>query len=452
MEGRSRVLFLDHVGVLGGAELALVDVVLAYRETSTVLLFADGPFRERLVREGIRVEVIDGNKALQGVRRETRWPGVRASWQAMALAMRITRLARTHDFIHANSQKAFVIGCLAGALARRPVIWDLNDLLIPEHFSRTNIWFDVVLANHLAARVIANSQASAKALVAQGGRVDKVRVVYNGISSAPFDRVSDRELATVASELGLGRVPTIGVFGRLAEWKGQHIALKALAHIPRAHLLLVGDALFGEQRYATALRRQASDLGVADRVHFLGFRSDVPRLMRFVDIVLHTSTAPEPFGRVIVEGMLARRPVVATRAGGVEEIIRDGETGVMVSPGDHEALAAALRQLLDDPGRTAEIADAGRRDAEMRFTVDAMVNGMTRYMEEIVCSCAWSSSTTTTRPISRSASRAPSPSAIRTWKSSLWMMARRMDRWRSSIVIADASRCCARTTAAWCPP
>ncbi len=386
---RSRVLFIDHVGVLGGAELALFDVVRAYRHTSTVLLFADGPFRRRLEAADIRVEVIEGGDVLHGIRRETAWPGVRAAARVLSLASKVTRLAREHDFIHANSQKAFVVGCLAGTLARRPVIWDLNDLLTADHFSRTNIWLDVVLANYCSARVIANSRASAEALVARGGRRDTVRVVYPGIQSAPFDAVTAADLDGLHQELGINGAPAIGLFGRLAEWKGQHVAIAAVAAIPDVHLLLVGDALFGEQAYATRLRRQVAALGLKDRVHFLGFRPDIPRLMQFSRIVLHTSIAPEPFGRVIVEGMLASRPVVATRAGGVEEILEDGVTGLMVEPGDPQALEQALRGLLDDPGRAARIAMAGRVDAEARFTVDAMVGGMTHFMEEVAGNAGW---------------------------------------------------------------
>lgn len=383
MSARSRVLFLDHVGSLGGAELALLDVVAAYRDTSTVALFADGPLRQRLERAGARVEVIEGGQALQAVRRETRWPGMDAVSGALSLAMRVRALARDHHCIHANSQKAFAIGCLAGSLARRPVVWDLNDLLIPEHFSRLNIRMDVALANTVASRVIANSHASADALVAQGGPRDKIRVVHQGIDKAPFDAVTSADLMALRQELQLGPVPLIGLFGRLCRWKGQHVALEALASVPDAHLLLVGEALFGEQPYELLLRRRSEELGVADRVHFLGFRSDIPRLMRFVDVVLHTSTAPEPFGRVIVEGMLARRPVIATRAGGVSEILEQGITGWMVAPGDAGELARVLRLVLDDRLTTERVALAGRAAAETRFTVEAMVSGKSRCMEEL---------------------------------------------------------------------
>lgn len=381
---RSRILFLDHVGALGGAELALIDVARAYRHTSTFVLFADGPFRERLAAAGVRVEILEGGHALHSVRRETRWPGLRAAAQVVTLAAQVAERAGRYDAIHANSQKAFVVACLAGLVARRPVIWDLNDLLLPEHFSRTNIMLDVLLANHCAVRVIANSRASADALLARGGRGDKVRVVYNGLDPGPFDAVSDAEIAQARQELGLDGQPVIGVFGRLAEWKGQHVALEALAELDGVHLLLVGDALFGERPYAESLKRRCEALGIADRVHFLGFRADIPRLMRLVQVVLHTSTAPEPFGRVIVEGMLARRPVVATRAGGVGEILADGATGLLVPPGEPRRLARAVQCLLGDPAFAARLAAAGRAEAEARFTVEAMVEAMTQSMEEVV--------------------------------------------------------------------
>lgn len=380
---RSRALFVDHVGALGGAELALMDVAQSYRDTSTFLLFADGPFRERLTRLGVNVEVIEGGDALHSVRRETGWPGISAALEVMTLAWRTARIARKHDFLHANSQKAFVIACLAGLLARKPVLWDLNDLLLPQHFSRSNIKLDVLLANWFAVRVIANSQASAKALIAQGGNGEKVRVVYNGIDGAPFSAVKEEEIEAARQELRLAGKRMVGVFGRLAEWKGQHIAIEAMTRVPDVQLLLVGDALFGEQAYADRLKAQVERLGLSDRVHFLGFRSDIPRLMRMVDVVLHTSIDPEPFGRVIVEGMLAGRPVIATRAGGVEEIIAHGRTGVLVEPGNPVELADAINALFADPARASAIAEAGCLDAEQRFTVEANVAAMSEQMEAV---------------------------------------------------------------------
>jgi glycosyltransferase involved in cell wall biosynthesis len=277
----------------------------------------------------------------------------------LELTRRVAKLARGYDVLYANSQKALPIGVLAGKLTNRPVIWHLHDMLLANHFSRAHRWLAVALANRLVAQVIANSRAIAMAFVQSGGRAERVRVVYNGTDSRMFESVTPTKTDALRQELGLAGVPIVGAFGRLAPWKGQHVLPEALVRLPRVHAILVGEALFGEHDYAEALREQAETMGVADRVRFLGFRQDVPALMRLSDVVVHTSIAPEPFGRVIVEGMLACKPVVATRAGGTVEIIENGVSGVLVPPGNADALAGILTDLLADASRGHGLAKAG---------------------------------------------------------------------------------------------
>jgi glycosyltransferase involved in cell wall biosynthesis len=115
---------------------------------------------------------------------------------------------------------------------------------------------------------------------------------------------------------------------------------------------------------------------VQDRVHFLGFRRDIPELLHVVDAVVHTSIAAEPFGRVVVEGMLAGRPVVATRAGGVLEIIDDGRTGLLVPPGDAAALAQVLARIQAQPEAFREMAAAGQADAQTRFALSSVLQAV----------------------------------------------------------------------------
>ncbi len=377
-----KVLFLDHAGVLGGAELYLLDLVKSFKD-SKVLLFSDGPFRERLVRAGVDVELVRASRAVTGVSREDKGGGgVRAVPGLLRLVERIARRARQFDVIFANSQKAFVVGALAGALARRPVVWCLHDILTAEHFSPLNRTLVVALANRLSALVIANSQATADAFRAGGGRAP-VRVVHNGLDPAPFEKVTPAEVASLRRELGLGDAPVVSVFSRLSPWKGQHVLLEALPQLPDVHALFVGEALFGETAYADKLKERVEALRLSSRVHFLGFRSDVPALMKLSDIVLHTSTAPEPFGRVIVEGMLAGRPVVAARAGGALEIIGHDEGGVLVEPGNAQTLQAALEHLLSQPEEAEALAEAGRRRAAAHFSLRAMVDSVKACLREV---------------------------------------------------------------------
>ena len=187
--------------------------------------------------------------------------------------------------------------------------------------------------------------------------------------------MTDADAWAVRQSLGLGGGPVVGVFSRLAEWKGQHVLLDALVSLPGVQALFVGDALFGEDAYAAGLRAQAQRLGVADRVCWAGFRDDVPALMKACTVVAHTSTAPEPFGRVIVEAMLAGRPVVASDEGGPREVISDGRTGRLVTPGNPDGLAAAVGDLIAHPDRARALAEAGGAVARSRFSVQAMISG-----------------------------------------------------------------------------
>ena len=373
--------------MLGGAELCLLDVAAHLRERSTVALMAEGPFRARLEARGVRTVVLEEAASLQQVKRESRVPGPGAVGAVFGAARAVSRLARDYDVVYANSQKAFIVACVAAAFARKPVLWHLHDILDPTVFSRINIGVDVFLANHVASRVIANSQATARALVARGGTRARVSVIYNGLDPAIVAAVTDAEAAALRASLGLGAGPVLGLFGRIAPWKGQDVAIRAMALLadrPNVQLLIVGDALFGEESYAAEMRALVAQLGLESRVRFLGFRSDVPVLMRAVDVLVHTSTAPEPFGRVIAEGMLAERPVVATAGGGASEIVQAGVTAWQVPPNDPAALAAAIRDVLADPPRARAVALAGKTDALARFTLDVTLPQTERAIEQAV--------------------------------------------------------------------
>jgi glycosyltransferase involved in cell wall biosynthesis len=376
------VLFVDHAGVLGGAELSLLDLAAAFGAGSETLLLADGPFRAALESRGVKVSV-EPLGALRHVKKDTRLPRPAAFTDAIRIARRVARRARPHRLIYANSQKAFVVAAAAGLLARRPVVWHLRDILAPPHFSGTNVRAATMLANLRAARVIANSRATAEAFVAAGGNESLVRVVHNGIDPAPFDAVISDTAGATRAALGVpADAFVVSLFARFHPWKGQQVLLDVLRQLPRLHALFVGAPLFGEEAFASALQAQAEKTGVGARAHFLGFRADVPELMRASDAVVHASIYPEPFGRVIVEGMLAGRPVIATRGGGVTEIIGD-DTGVLVPPNDADALARAIDSIAADPASAAERAARGAARARAEFSVAAMVRGVEEALRDL---------------------------------------------------------------------
>jgi glycosyltransferase involved in cell wall biosynthesis len=385
MSDRASVLFVDHTGVMGGAQHSLLDIAEAHREHGAIALLEDGPYAAALVSRGVRVIQLGGGAALRGVKKSSRLPAVGALVATMRLARKLARVAEPFDLLYANSPKSFLVATLAGVIARKPVIWHLRDILCNGHFSGINARAVVTAANWGAARIVANSHATGDAFVHAGGRRSLVSVVHNGIDPAPYDRLAADTRVAVRTELGIAQdVFLVGMFSRLHPWKGQTVLLDAISRLPDVHALIVGGALFsGEAPYEAELRSRAGMPSYAGRVHMLGARDDVPRLLAACDVVVHASVLAEPFGRVLVEAMLAGRPVVATRAGGVPEVVTDGETGVLVEPGDARALTDALDALHRDPVRVARYARQGAAHARRNFSRDAMLAGVDRVLAQV---------------------------------------------------------------------
>lgn len=374
-----KILYIDQTGQLGGGELSLLDVIKHLPHPCEVVLFSDGPFRIALTDLGVKVHLLAPG-GLETVRREGGLKAIASQVPSfLKMRRRLRELARDFDVLYANSQKAFMIAALARTSKQR-LIWHLRDLLVPEHFNWILRKAAVVAANNRASIVIANSSATKEAFIAQGGRAKKVEVVYNGISGTQFDTVTDDAVRRARTELGLDDKFTIGVFGRLTPWKGQHVVIDSLVNNPDVYAIIVGDAIFGEEAYADQLKSQAKAQGVEDRALFLGFRRDIPVLMKSVDIVVHSSVDAEPFGRVIVEGMLAEKPVIATRAGGALEIVRDRVTGLLVAPGSSHELSEAIGALQSHPQYADEIARTAKNDAGERFSIHAMIKSLNRIL------------------------------------------------------------------------
>ncbi|MGF6771212.1 glycosyltransferase involved in cell wall biosynthesis [Paraburkholderia sp. GAS199] len=374
------VLFVDQSGQLGGAEFALLELAGSCVTRSEVVLLSDGPFRTRLEAIGARVQVMNDARVSGIVRQASGLNCLRVVPGILRQVRAIAQRARAFDVLFLNTQKALVLGALGKPLHRRPVIWYQHDILTREHFGRAQLTVVKWLVRFAVDLVVANSQASANSLAALTGiDVQRVPVIYNGIGAGAFGRFDGTDVAALRRRLGLPEQAWLaGLFGRLAPWKGQHVALDALARLPDAHLVLVGAPLFGEDAYAQRLRDQAAALGIADRVHFAGFQDDVPAWMKAMDVILHTSTEPEPFGRVIVEGMAAVKPVIAAAAGGVTEIVRHGKNGWLVKPGDVAALAEAIGVLRADPSMAQRLATQAQIDAHTEFSMERYVQRMTQ--------------------------------------------------------------------------
>ncbi len=378
-----KILFLDQSGKPGGAELCLIDIAKPYRDSSLVGLFADGDFKSLLQQNHIPVEVLT-NQPIQVRKESSLLKGLGSLGQLVPLIIKVAKKAREYDLIYANTQKALVIGAIASFFARRPLVYHLHDILSTEHFSQTNLRIAVTLANRFASLVIANSQASQTAFVQAGGRPEITTVVYNGFEPKIY-QTCEPDVKQLQHKLEIEGQFVVGHFSRLAPWKGQHILIDALAKCPpNVTAILVGDALFGEQDYVQKMHQQIAALGLEKRIKFLGFRSDIPQLMAACNLVVHTSTAPEPFGRVIVEAMLCGKPVIAAKAGGAIELVEHGINGFLVTPGEPQELAQVINTCYQEIEQTKIIANHARITASQRFDVTAINQQIAQLLKSLV--------------------------------------------------------------------
>jgi glycosyltransferase involved in cell wall biosynthesis len=360
-----RLLFLDHSGNLGGAEYSLKELILPYVGNSSVLLLEDGPFRQLL--EDSAIPVIVYAMHLNRFNRQSGPTTLIGSHSLLAGVLAIAKYGKDFDLICTNTLKAGILGLIAGRVAGVPVLVCLHDILSAEHFSRFNRQVFVWLCRMFAVRIVANSRATAEAYMAAGGSADKVRIVYPGFDAVALLTENDKESLRRQLRIAPG-CSVVGCFSRIARWKGQHILLEAVAELERPVCLLIcGAPLFGEDEWLAQLRSQAAQLGLQEKVRFLGFRQDVGSLMQICDVVVHPSILSEPFGRTIVEAQLLGRCVIATRSGGPLEIIEHGKTGLLVSLADKDALAGAIRVCIDDPALAESMGAASQARASARF-------------------------------------------------------------------------------------
>lgn len=292
---------------------------------------------------------------------------------------RLLRREKPHVVHLGNGLRANFDGLLACVVTRTPVICHVKGF---EKYTGRERW-----ASRRIDVMVCMTEAVLRHCREHGLAPRAARVVYDALDEDWFR--PRRERSEVRVELGVPiDAPLVGILGNIQAWKGQAVLVEAMGQLaeafPRLHCLIVGGAHRAGQSYARDLHRRVGELGLAERVHFTGFRDDVPDVLQALDIVVHASVRPEPFGRVILEGMALGKPVVAADAGGVPEIIEDGKSGWLVPPGDVDALAARLRRILSEPAEAASVACCGEARAHRRFALARQVSEMCEIYDETV--------------------------------------------------------------------
>lgn len=358
------VCFLSHTAdIRGGGERSLVELV---RHLATdgkhpiTVVSPPGP----LVDEIRAISGVEHRRIPFAILRRTSNP-FRLVGFAGHYAYTVWRLRRvlhgmSCEVLHANSATAALYGGLAVRNRGIPLVWHMRDIQPPAATFRAVL----PLIGRMSSRIIAISEAVKDNLISFGIDAQKISLVYNAVRPLQLHGRNEfrRRWGIGPDEL------VLGVVGQLLRRKGQMTAVRAFARVapqlPHAKLVICGGN--EDSEYGRSVAAEAERLGVHGRVVFTGFQRDPAPAFDALDILVVPSNQ-EPFGRVIVEAMLARKPVVATRVGGVPELLRDGKEGFTVEAGDATAMAGAIYRMACEPALTGQMVQRAQARAEERF-------------------------------------------------------------------------------------
>jgi glycosyltransferase involved in cell wall biosynthesis len=381
-----RVAFISVSDQLGGSEAMLLQIAAQLKRTRPtceqhLILPGDGPLGALARAAGINAIVLPMPRSIArlgewGLRTASRgYAGVRLVQAAMELPLYERQLrdaldAIAPDVIHSNGLKAHVLAARTHDPSRA-LVWHMHEYVSPRPLTRA------LLGRYAerCAAVVTNSRSVADDVRAVVPAAIEVTTIYNAVDLERFTPEGSSLDLDALSGLPPGPPSTmrVGLVATYSRWKGHDVFLRAVAEIPRernVRAYVIGGALYDTERSQYSreeLEALAATYGVRDRVGFTGFVKASERAIRALDIVVHASTTPEPFGLVIAEAMACGRAVVTSATGGSAELVRDGYDAMTHRPGDAGGLASAIDALAFNSSLRAQLGAAARQAAAARF-------------------------------------------------------------------------------------
>jgi glycosyltransferase involved in cell wall biosynthesis len=367
-----KVLYLDHTSLVSGAQRALLDLLCCLPDdVEALLLCPEGPLADEARAVGVSVLEFAGTAgSLRLHPRNT----LKATTEIFRSGRALSRVVRDTgaSVVHANSLRAGLIAASARGARTVPSVVHVHDALPP---SRSAAVVRRILQSRLTAAITISDYTTAN--YAPGGTKQPIYMLSNPIDVDRFDpsRLSRAEARMV---LGLEQdAELVGQVAQITPWKGQDLAIKALAELHRTHpharFLIVGEAKFVDKAtrydnvaYLESLKALVKELGLEDHVEFWGERNDVSVVIRALDVLVAPSWE-EPFGRSIIEAMALETAAVATNLGGPAEFIDDGNDGILLPPREVERWGEALTRLFDDPAGRQALAERASTKVRNRY-------------------------------------------------------------------------------------
>lgn len=380
----NNIILTNYYADMGGGEFALLahaEWLIKHNFTVHVFLFKQGELAIKLRNAGVQVRFFDVNLKC----------GPRKAYVAgLFLVPKLLYLFKIikPDVIVDYTLHELPFVRKAAMMSGTPLIYrdqgqvfksltdvDWRERKLPE-------WCDSGISG-----VVCTTKIKSDYLLSRVNRKELIRLSYLGIESKKFDDIIDQFNCDLPIDKSCENI-VIGIFGRLIQWKGQDIVIKALGEVPQknVHLIIVGGTQLNSTEglsYLEYLKDTARNSSVSDRVHFLGFRDDVSKLMKCCDVICHASLQ-EPFGLVIVEGMMAGKAIIASDVSGPREIVVDGVTGYLVEPGNVSEYAEKLNDLISDQKLRDLFGTNGRQRALAKFEMEKNLTHLQQEIEALL--------------------------------------------------------------------
>jgi glycosyltransferase involved in cell wall biosynthesis len=363
-----RVLYFNSWSTAhGGSATSLLDIVrsLDRRRFDPVVVCPEpGELPNRLAEVGVPVVI----HPLSRLNREQ-------VWQFLREVLWYMRFLRQNDvaIVHGNTSSSRRSLLQAAHLAGVPYVQHVRNGMGRPLES---------VGCRYARRIVVNSNQVGTALRREPTMAHKTVTIYNAVDLAQYDARDNRRI-----ELGSPDGPVVGFVGQIVPRKGVRTLIEAmpavLRRFPQALLVIVGCAPPDEDEYERSCRERVVELGLESSVRFIGYRRDVAAWMRSFD-VFALPTRAEPFGKVVIESMAAGCPVVASRVGGIPEIITSPELGTLIEPDDPDALASAILAYLCDRDRAEATSRIARRHARELFGLQGMIDRLQQLYETVL--------------------------------------------------------------------
>jgi len=384
---RKRILFVNPTSEISGAEVSLLLLLQGLDKTKyqpVLLLPNEGLLSERAIEMDVQVEYFPMHIFMINAHI---LDSLREGLRALPQVRNINNVLRSLDvdLVHLNSYQVGITFSWAAKQLGVPSIWHFRD--IPRSSLKRKF---ISWCTKLPNRVIAISHAVANAI--GGVNQENIVVVHNGVNLKLFDRVNRGKFR---EELEIDEnVTLVSSIGQLVPWKGQDLLLRVFAKISHErpmHLAIVGGTVSVAwtdtdqiEQYSQYLRDLVIDLGLESKVTFTGFRDDIPQILVDSNIYVHTAMRPEPFGRVIIEAMAARRPVIAPNWGGIPEIVEQNRTGWLFIPRDESDLFDKLNNALHRRDQWEKMGLTGYELVREKFTDKYHVNKVQQVYAELL--------------------------------------------------------------------